>query len=301
MSLARHIETCHRHDLSRFRPFLVADALGDHRVGWVAGGFADILRDCPGGLEVERDCVRLPRGLPDYAARSAAMAEVVEWLFARGLIAEVRGEIFPVATSWDDPPLLEMDRGAAVRFGIAARKVQVNGFVAAQDAMEPAAIWIAQRSWQSLTAPGKFDTLVVGGQPIELSPLETLIKEGEEEAGLPETLARRAHYVRSVSYLMEAPEGLRNDRLAVYDLELPDDFAPDNQDGEIIGFRRLSATDLIAELAGDEFKFNTGLVLLDFLLRRAPRAIPAAEVAAILAAFERHHALRYDHAPSLLR
>jgi hypothetical protein len=301
MNLARHIETCHRHDLSRFRPFIAADALGDHRVGWVEGDFAEILRDCPGGLEIERDCVRLLRSLPDYSARSRAMAEVVEWLFARGLIAEVRGEIFPVATSWDAAPLLEMDRGAAVRFGIAARKVQLNGFVAAQDSSEPAAIWIAQRSWQSLTAPGKFDTLVVGGQPIELSPMETLIKEGEEEAGLPESLARRARYVRSVSYLMQAPEGLRNDRLAIYDLALPEDFAPNNQDGEIIGFRRLSAADLVAELAGDDFKFNTGLVLLDFMLRRAPGAIPDSEAGAILAAFARRHALRYDNVPSLLR
>jgi hypothetical protein len=67
---------------------------------------------------------------------------------------------------------------------------------------------------------------------------------------------------------MEHQGWLRNDTMFVYDLELPADFKPVNNDGEIASFR-LMELDEVAEIlaAGEDFKFNVALVLIDFLIR----------------------------------
>ena len=67
---------------------------------------------------------------------------------------------------------------------------------------------------------------------------------------------------------MEHQGWLRNDTMFVYDLELPADFKPANNDGEIASFR-LMELDEVEEIlkAGEDFKFNVALVLIDFLIR----------------------------------
>ena len=62
------------------------------------------------------------------------------------------------------------------------------------------------------------------------------MKECWEEAGIPEALARAARPVGLVSYVSLQPEGLKPDVLFCYDLELPPDFVPTPQDGEVSEF-----------------------------------------------------------------
>ena len=72
--------------------------------------------------------------------------------------------------------------------------------------------------------------------PAGLTPAETLVKEAEEEAAIPASLARQAVPVATISYAMERPEGLRRDLLHCYDLDLPEDFLPHAADGEVEAF-----------------------------------------------------------------
>ncbi len=265
--LARHVATCHRHDPSGFRPFLVTEGERPLPVGRVRHDLARSLQGAP-GIIVDRQSVCLDPRIRGFKARSEAMEAVVHWLFRKGLIARIREEIFPVASDWDSAPLFQMDRGAVVALGIAARKAQLNGYVARDNPADVEAIWLAQRSWMATTAPGKFDTLAVGGQAIGLSAKEAMIQEGWEEAGIPATLARKAQRVHRLHYLMDVPDGTRWEQLTVYDLALPEAFVPDNKDGEIIAFRRCDPGALVAELRDhDTIKYNSALVLLDFLLR----------------------------------
>jgi hypothetical protein len=60
-----------------------------------------------------------------------------------------------------------------------------------------------------------------------------VVKECGEEAGIPEHLARQARPVGYVSYASMQPEGLKPDVLFCYDIELPRDFVPRPQDGEV--------------------------------------------------------------------
>ena len=96
----------------------------------------------------------------------------------------------------------------------------------------------------------------------------TLIKEADEEASLPPELAARAVPVGALSYRMEVEQGLRDDVLFLYDLEVPSGFTPRNQDGEIVEFRLMPAHEVMARVRdGDDFKFNVNLVIIDFALR----------------------------------
>lgn len=59
------------------------------------------------------------------------------------------------------------------------------------------------------------------------------MKECWEEAGVPGELAAAAAPVGFVSYVSMSDEGLKPDVLFCYDLQLPADFVPIPQDGEV--------------------------------------------------------------------
>ncbi|KDD76359.1 hypothetical protein H632_c254p0 [Helicosporidium sp. ATCC 50920] len=148
----------------------------------------------------------------------------------------------------------------------ARSSVHMNGFTRLQDGS--LALWVAQRSRSKPTWPGKLDHLVAGGQPSSLSCRENLTKECWEEAGIPQELAQRAVPVGAVSYASLQPEGLKRDVLFCYDLELPADFVPVPQDGEVEGFVLVPAEDVARLVAStDSFKQNCNLVLADFMVR----------------------------------
>ena len=72
----------------------------------------------------------------------------------------------------------------------------------------------------------------------------------------------------TVSYTTVRPEGLRNDLLFNFDLYVPQDFQPVNQDGEVAEFMLWEIDEVIQRLSDTEdFKFNSALVIIDFLIR----------------------------------
>ena len=109
--------------------------------------------------------------------------------------------------------------------------------------------------------------MVAGGQPADLSLMDNLVKECDEEAHLKPRLVRTAQPVGAISYSFESPQGLRVDTLFCYDLSMPSTVAPKASE-EISRFElmRLSAVlKLIRDT--DRFKFNVNLVILDFAIR----------------------------------
>ena len=129
-------------------------------------------------------------------------------------------------------------------------------------------MWIGMRGLENRVDPGKLDNMVAGGLPAGLSLEENVVKEAEEEASVPEELARQARPAGAVSYIMEVPDGLRRDVLFVYDLRVPADFRPASQDGEHTSFSLVSAAQALRVVEKtDEFKFNVNLVIIDFAIR----------------------------------
>ena len=72
----------------------------------------------------------------------------------------------------------------------------------------------------------------------------------------------------AVTYCLEHETGIKPDCMVCYDLELPEDFEPRCVDGEVEAFE-LWPIEKVAETVRDtrEFKFNSNLVVIDFLAR----------------------------------
>lgn len=71
------------------------------------------------------------------------------------------------------------------------------------------------------------------GQPFGIGLMENVIKECEEEAGIPLSLAKKARPAGCISYATIEENGVKQDVLFVYDLLLPEDFLPQPNDGEV--------------------------------------------------------------------
>ena len=129
-------------------------------------------------------------------------------------------------------------------------------------------MWLGRRARDRLIYPGCLDNMVAGGLPWQISLEENLLKECQEEAGLPVELVRQAVPTGMVSYNRVAERGYRPDVLYCYDLELSPGFVPQNTDGEVESFILLPVQE-VARLVRetDEFKLNCNLVVIDFLLR----------------------------------
>jgi hypothetical protein len=217
-------------------------------------------------FEIEEDVVRLSGGLEDFRSRTEAVQLVLEDLVNRGRLWKLRREAYPVGLGWGSAPLMTVDRAVVPLFGIEAYGIHVNGLVRAEDGLK---LWVGRRAKDKATAPGKLDHLIAGGHPHGISLADNLVKEAGEEAGISEALARQAIPAGAVSYRLRNEEGLRNDILFVYDLEVPMEFTPRNTDGEVEEFFLWTVEKVMQVLAETEdFKFNVALVLIDFLIRR---------------------------------
>ncbi|MEE8188641.1 MAG: DUF4743 domain-containing protein [Kiloniellales bacterium] len=262
MSYLDRIAVCKRWDPAAYRPF----AIGGRDMGRISHGFARRLGDFPRVFEVSDRAVTLKSDLADFEARSAAVLEVLLELKEAGEFPGWRGEDYPVLRRWDEAPLMKIERAAVPLFGLRGFGVHLNGLVHAADGLK---LWVAKRAADKETAPGKLDHLVAGGQPYGLGIEENMIKECREEANIPLELARAAVPAGAISYLCERPEGLRDDVLFNFDLELPEDFTPENTDGEVESFALWPMDEVMERIreTGD-FKFNVNLVILDMAIRR---------------------------------
>ena len=260
MSFADHIRACNNYDRSRVVP-LLADG---RRIGWLRRDNAAALARFDTVFAVEADRVRLVAE-GDVDAVSAAVDAVVEALVGETSIPKWRNETFDVMARWGDPPIFRLDRGAVPFFGVRAYGVHLNGYRLVDGRLH---LWIGRRAPDKRIAPNKLDNLVAGGIGNGYGVAATLIKEAEEEAGMPGPLIRRAVPVGGVTYCMETELGIRDDVLFVYDLELPADFVPRNSDGEIVNFELMPAENVLEQVRKtNHFKFNVNLVILDFAIR----------------------------------
>ncbi len=247
----RHIQACNTlPGLEHLHPWRIAGQV----VGYVPAGRAAQLAVLPGWQET-------PQGLALAAADPAAT--LAASALALGL--RPRGELFDVRPSPEGDSLAVLDRGAIPSFGVIGQGVHVNGLVRRADGLH---IWVGWRAMTKPVAPGQLDNLIAGGTPAGYSAFECMVKEAEEEASVPAALARTARHVARLSYMMDLPEGIRRDVMQVYDLELPEDFTPTPNDGEVDRFELWPARRLQAHLrAASDVKFNVTLALIDLFLR----------------------------------
>lgn len=157
-----------------------------------------------------------------------------------------------------------MERAAVSLFGVQQYGVHLNGYKQDNNGLH---MWIARRSFKKPTYPGKLDQLAAGGIAAGDSIEHTLIKECQEEACIPESLAKLAIPVGAVSYCYEDERGIFPEVEFVYDLEVPANFEPSIGDGEVEEFFCWPINKVKERIASGEFKPNCAIIILDFLIR----------------------------------
>ncbi|KAL9810873.1 Nudix hydrolase 20 [Arabidopsis thaliana] len=249
------INRCNRgsEKLGEFIPFVIEEQI----VGYIHKRFTEYLREfhdiftfsqngsCPDRVD---GYVTLNLMLQKPEDRTRAVADVIKILGDKGIIPGIRNE-----------------RAAAPYFGIKGYGVHMNGYVE-RDGQK--LLWIGKRSLSKSTYPGMLDHLVAGGLPHGISCGGNLVKECEEEAGISRAIADRAIAVGAVSYLDIDQYCFKRDVLFCYDLELPEDFVPKNQDGEVESFKLIPVAQVASVIKKTSFfKANCSLVIIDFLFR----------------------------------
>ncbi|XP_038878620.1 nudix hydrolase 20, chloroplastic-like [Benincasa hispida] len=252
---------------SEFLPFVIDDLI----LGYVHHGFGRHLKKYANVFTFPRDdsvefgaCLTLHESLKTPEDRTHAVGDVVKCL-GEEVIPGTRNELYPVTSSFGGPVFFSLERAAAPYFGIKVYGVQMNGYVE-KDGKK--FLWIAKRSQMKQTFPGMLDELVAGGLPQGIPCGENLMKECEEEAGIPRSISNKAMPVGAVSYSDIKDYSYKRDVLFCYDLKLPENFIPKNQDGEVEGFRLLPVTNVANVIRRTQlFKHNCALVIIDFLFR----------------------------------
>lgn len=259
------IAAARRFDATRHLPFMI----GGLQVGWIRRQDAAMLARWPDVFALHEQAVVLAAHLDTLDARSAALSEVSAALAAGGRITGWRGETYAIRNAFDDAPLALIERAASPFFGTMTYGVNVNGIVRAdQDAPgRETMMWVARRSMQKPVDPGMLDTLVGGGIAWGAGVFETLVKESWEESGVPEELARKARPGRTLHILHEVPAGTHAEQLFIYDLELPADFVPRNQDGEVSEHRLVEPGAIRQCMQDGSMTVYASLSVLDHLWR----------------------------------
>lgn len=276
MSYLDRILACNNFESTHYRTLLINDQV----YGQVQPAFAEQLLNWPDIFTVTDTQVVLNPRLADYATRTAAVAPVLRALYEQGVIDTWVAEAYPITHSFGGYAELEIERAATNFMGVKTFGIHVNGLVQTAQGIE---VWVGTRSLDKPFWPGKLDQMVAGGQPVGLGLLENVIKESQEEANIPLELAQQAQAIGTIPYRQEGWRGLDNSSIYVYDLWLPEDFVPENTDGEVIAFERMPLAEIarLTELT-EEFKDNCNLVNIDLLLRNGLIAPQHPEYAAIL-------------------
>lgn len=245
------------------------------RVGSVAHAHLDVLRAWPQWIALDAHGVHL---LVGPRQRSRALATINARLRELGLIRAWRNELFGLIDPGNGATLATFERASARFWGTPTLGAHCNGYVVDRDG-RPSHLWIARRSLHKATDPGLLDNLIGGGVPHGQTPLQTVLREGWEEAGLSRSEMRRARRGRVIQVDSDVPEGRMVEQIHVFDLELPHGLVPRNQDGEVSEIRLLDVAKVAECAANGAMTVDATLVTLDFLLRS--RLLPEAEHAAL--------------------
>ncbi|XP_031501223.1 nudix hydrolase 20, chloroplastic-like [Nymphaea colorata] len=268
---AHKVQKCNRGSglLSDFLPFVIEGQV----VGYIHPCIIDHLKKFPDAFSLDQNnnhgnsgdsYVTLHSSLRSPDDRTDTVGDTIKCL-GESIVPGIRNELYPVTSAFGMPVFFSLERAAAPLFGIKAYGVHMNGYTEKEGKKY---LWIGKRSYEKPTFPGMLDHLVAGGLPYGITCKDNLLKECEEEAGIPRNIANEALAASAVSYMDIEGYRLKRDVLFCYDLKLPDDFIPNNQDGEVSSFKLIPVTQVANIIRRTEFfKPNCALVIIDFLFR----------------------------------
>jgi 8-oxo-dGTP pyrophosphatase MutT (NUDIX family) len=235
--------------------------LGGEPIGSVAHSHLDALRAWPQWLRVNGASVTLTAERVDDA-----LATINQALCEQGLVRAWRGERFALLHPNNGRRLGAAERAAMRFWGTLTLGAHANGYVADAHG-RPTHLWIARRSFTKATDPGLLDNLIGGGVADGQTPLQALVREGFEEAGLGKGTMQQARFAGTLRLHRNIPEGLQLEDLHCFDLPLPADLQPHNQDGEVHSFECLPVREAVQRALAGLMTLDAALVTLHFAQR----------------------------------
>lgn len=183
-------------------------------------------------------------------------------------------EQFPIVGARFD---IGIERSAFSLFGIIGQGAHMTIYTRTQQqGQADYRFWIARRSAAKSTYPDMLDQAVAGGVACGETPLECIVREAGEEAGLsPERVRKEAVATGTVSWFNISDKraggevGLMNPGvLYTYDLEVPSTLTEMRSvEGDISRFELMDLSDVLAALRQGAFKPSCAMVMMDFLIR----------------------------------
>ena len=243
---------------------------GGQLLGWVPPANAALLPELLPGASVQAGALVLPADWP-IPVLQAALDQLALALREHGRVPAWRDEAFelrPLAQLQqglppDEPGLVRLERGVFRPLGLQSRAVHLNGVLA------DGRMWIGRRAASKAVDPLRLDNLVGGGIAAGETPAQSLLRECDEEAGIPPPLVTQARPAGWLHARRPEFDGTHDELLCLFELVLPEDFVPFNRDGEVAGFVCLHPHELIERLLDDVFTVDAAAVAAHWLLRQA--------------------------------
>ncbi|VUC27038.1 unnamed protein product [Clonostachys rosea] len=246
-------------------------------LGYVLPSVSRLLSDFPGWhVDQEEQTIVLESG-QTVEERSAAIRKTILAMCEKECFSILRGwrdETFPVFGP-DHEVVLHIERCACPLFGVVTYGVHIIAYTPAPADGDMMKIWVSRRARSKQTFGGMLDSTAAGGVASGETPWNTVLHECDEEASLPPDLVRRdAKSVGAITnfYVRDQRSGgevglLQPECQYVYELPVPLDLVCKPNDNEVESFELLAVSEIMAALSRREFKPNSGLVMLDFLIR----------------------------------
>jgi isopentenyldiphosphate isomerase len=171
--------------------------------------------------------------------------------------------------------LLTVERAASQLFGVVTYGVHMTAYRRVPDSNGEYQIWVPRRAETKQTFASMLDNSVAGGITVGEGPWESLVREAEEEASLPRSVAEKSISVGAVTYFYVSGAGsggeeglLQPECQFLFDLDLTGmDVELKPNDAEVESFKCMSVSEVKECLKNGEFKPNCGIVTIDFLIR----------------------------------
>jgi 8-oxo-dGTP pyrophosphatase MutT (NUDIX family) len=239
---------------------LIALRLGDVTIGWVHPMRQVLLAEVWPELQRREGALVWNAEALDVEARSARIGAVALALKERGAITGWRGERYACEQPVEDPctergeVMFRLERAAFRFFGLMSRAVHINGL------LPGARVVCGRRALSKATDPGKLDNLAAGGLTADEDLVDCARRELLEEAGVPAAISVAVQSRGALRSTRMEAEGLHDEVLHVFSLQLPAGFSPRNGDGEVSEFLTLDLESLAGRLAAGEFSHDAAAV-----------------------------------------
>lgn len=239
--------------------------LDGRAIGWLDASRAALLQQLWPALRADGGALHWQSAGRSAEALSNEIGAIAEALRALGAISGWRNERYrceaDARSAARGRALFRLERAAFRFFGLRSRAVHVNGWTL------EGRLLCGRRALSKATDPGALDNLAAGGLPADEAVLACARRELWEEAGLAGAQSRRLQWRGLIHARRWEAEGLHDELLHVYTLQLPAGFEPCNRDGEVSEFLGLSPKELCERLV--EFSPDAAAVVaLELLLQR---------------------------------